>query len=128
MRTAFATLSLAAAVAAAAPVFPGDHLVSPQAAQRRLLEQRAAREDRQAALDRVLGSPEAAAAAGAVGTDLDRVRAAAATLSDEDLAELAARAAALQSDPVAALDSDIRTLLTIFLIVAIVILVLQAVD
>ena len=56
------------------------------------------------------------------------MRAAAATLSDAELAELAARAAALQSDPIAALDSDIVMLLKIFLIVAIVILVLQAVD
>ena len=37
-------------------------------------------------------------------------------------------AEALQSDPVAGLDDDIKTLLIIFLIVAIVILVLQAVD
>jgi hypothetical protein len=79
-------------------------------------------------VDRVLSSPRAEAAAAAVGADLGRVRAAVATLSDEDLADVAARAAALQTDPVAALDSDIRTLLMIFLIVAIVILVLQAVD
>jgi hypothetical protein len=38
------------------------------------------------------------------------------------------RAQALNADPVAGLDQDIRTLLVIFLIVAIVILVLQAVD
>jgi hypothetical protein len=128
MRTALASLSLAATLAAAMPAHAGDHLVAPQAAEERLLQQAEARRDGQAAVERALGSPEAEAAAAAVGADLGRVRAAVTTLSDEELAELAARAARLQTDPVAALDADIKTLLTIFLIVAIVILVLQAVD
>jgi hypothetical protein len=51
-----------------------------------------------------------------------------AALSDTELRDLAARAQALEQDPVAGLSSDVNQLLIIFLIVAIVILVLQAVD
>jgi hypothetical protein len=126
MRTGFASLALAAALVAAAPA--SAHIVTPREAQERLVQKSAARQDDQAAVDRLLSSPQAEAAAAAVGADLGRVRAAVATLSDEELSDVAARAAALQADPVAALDSDIRTLLMVFLIVAIVILVLQAVD
>jgi hypothetical protein len=127
MRT-FAALSVAAVLAAAAPAFADDHLVSPRTAQERLQGVEAARQRDREIVDRALSSPQAEAAATAVGADLDRLRAAVGTLSDAELAELSARAAALRTDPVAALDADIRTLLTIFLIVAIVILVLQAVD
>jgi hypothetical protein len=127
MRT-FAALSVAAVLAATAPTFADDHLVSPRTAQERLQGAEAGRQRDREVVDRALSSPQAQAAATAVGADLDRVRAAVGMLSDAELADVAARAAALQSDPVAALDSDIRTLLMIFLIVAIVILVLQAVD
>jgi hypothetical protein len=127
MRT-FAALSVAAVLAATAPAFADDHLVSTRTAQERLQGAEAGRQRDREVVDRALSSPQAEAAATAVGADLDRVRAAVGTLSDAELAEVAARAAALQTDPVAALDSDIRTLLMIFLIVAIVILVLQAVD
>jgi hypothetical protein len=64
-----------------------------------------------------------------VGADVDALRRAAPTLTDAELREVAARAAALDQDPVAGVsDHDIRWLLYIFLIVAIVILVIQAVD
>lgn len=128
MRTALTVLSLAAALAATAPALADDHLVSTQAAQERLMEAEAARQQDRTVIDQVLSAPQAEAAAAAVGADLGRVRAAVATLSDAEMAEVAARAAVLQTDPVAALDQDIKTLLTIFLIVAIVILVLRAVD
>ena len=128
MRTASAFVSLVAAVAMAVPAAASDHLVPPQAAQLRLQEAAAARARDRAAVAEALASPEAAAAAQSAGVDLARVQAGVATLSDAELAELAQRAAALQTDPVAALDQDIKTLLTIFLVVAIVILVLRAVD
>lgn len=128
MRMAFAALAVAAKLAVAAPVPADDHVVSPQAAQERLIQANDARERDRAAIDRALSSLEAQAAAAVVGADLGRVRASVATLSDAELAEVASRAAALQTDPVAALDQDIKTLLTIFLIIAIVILVLRAVD
>lgn len=119
--------SLAVALAAA-PAFGSEHVVGVQAAQERLREAGAVRERDRALVRHALSSPQARAAADAVGADLEKVRAAVGTLSDAELAEVAARAAALQSDPVAALASDVNTLLTIFLIVAIVILVLKAVD
>jgi hypothetical protein len=127
MRTAFA-LSLAAALISAVPAFPHDHLVSVQAAQERLVQVESVRQQDRVVIDRALSSPQAAAAAIVVGADLAGVREAVAMLSDAELRELANRAAALQADPVAGLDADIKMLLTIFLIVAIVILVLQAVD
>lgn len=128
MRKALASLSVAAALAAGTPAVAGDHLVSAPAAQERLLQAAAERRGHQEQVERVLASPQASAAAAAVGADLGQVRAALSTLSDAELADLAVRSAALQADPVAALDSDIKLLLMIFLIVAIVILVLQAVD
>ena len=121
------------ALAAAALLVTGsalaqDHLVTRETAQSRLVT--AASERRQAVevLDRALATPEAARAASSLGADLAAVRAAVPALSDAELADLSQRAAALEADPVAGLDSDIKLLLMIFLIVAIVILVLQAVD
>jgi hypothetical protein len=81
-----------------------------------------------AAVDRALATPEAERAASSVGVDIAAVRAAVPALSDAELADVSQRAAALESDPVAGLDHDIKLLLEIFLIVAIVILVLRAID
>jgi len=127
--------SLAAAVvaivalAAADRAFAQEHLVTTEAAQARLAEAEAARERNLAVLDGVLSTPEAGSAAKAVGADADSLRRLTPTLSDADLRDLATRAAALQADPVAGVsDNDIRWLLYIFLIVAIVILVIKAVD
>ena len=105
-----------------------DHVVGSQDLSARLGAAEAARQRNLGAVERFLASPEAVSAASRVQADMDRVRANVGTLSDADLAELAARVDALQANPVAGLDDDIRTLLIIFLIVAIVILVLQAVD
>ncbi|HEX6737452.1 MAG TPA: hypothetical protein VF310_04165 [Vicinamibacteria bacterium] len=111
-----------------APARAQQHVVSPEAAQARVAEAAAQRARQLAAVDAVLASPEAVAAAASLGQDAQRLRAAVPALSDQELRDLAARAEALQGDPVAGLDNDIRQLLIIFLIVAIVILVLQAVD
>jgi hypothetical protein len=127
MRKSLASL-LIVATFASIPAFSQDHLVSGEAVSARLAEAAAVRQGRIALLDRVLSSSEATSAASALGTDIGRVRAAVPALSDAELQDLAERAAALDADPVAGLDADIRTLLIIFLIVAIVILVLQAVD
>jgi hypothetical protein len=128
MRMTLTVLSLALASLVAGPVSADDHVVSRDTAQQRLQEATAAREQGLAALDQALASPEAARAAATVGADTAALRAALPTLSDAEIADLAVRAQALNADPVAGLDQDIRTLLVIFLIVAIVILVLQAVD
>jgi hypothetical protein len=128
MRKLVTVLSIALMPLLTGQAMAGDHLVSPQAAREQVLDAAAQREASLATLDAALASPEAVKAAASVGADVSQLRAALPTLSDSEIADLAARANALQSDPVAGLDSDIRTLLVIFLIVAIVILVLQAVD
>jgi hypothetical protein len=127
--------SLAAAVMALVALVAADrataqeHLVTSEAAQARLAEAEAGRQHDLAVLDGVLSTPEAAAAARAVGASLDEARSAASTLSDSELRDLARRAADLQGDPVAGVsDHDLRWLLYVFLLVAIVILVLKAVD
>lgn len=124
------SLALAAAVAAlltTAPAFSQDHLLTPETARARLAAAAAERQRELATVDRVLASPEAAGAASSLGVDIAAVRAAVPALSDAELADLSLRAAALETDPVAGLDHDIKLLLEIFLIVAIVIIVIKAV-
>jgi hypothetical protein len=129
MRKMLGAVALVTALVGGERAVAQDHLVTPQAAQERLADAEAARQRDLARLEGALSSPEAAAAAKAAGADLDAVRRAAPLLSDAELRDLAARAAALDADPAAGIsDHDLRWLLYIFLIVAIVILVLQAVD
>jgi hypothetical protein len=80
---------------------PGSHLVTPDVAQARLLEASAERQRNLATVDAFLASPQGTAGIGAVGTTGARVRASVQTLSDAELQDVAARAAALQADPVA---------------------------
>ena len=80
---------------------PGTHLVTPDVAQSRLLEAGAARERNLATVETLLASPEGAAGLKMVGVTEARVRGALPTLSDAELQDVAARAAALQADPVA---------------------------
>jgi hypothetical protein len=123
------SLALAAAVALlSGPAFAQDHLLGRETAQSRLAAAAAERRHELEAVDRVLATPEAVRAASSVGVDIAAVRASVPALSDAELADLSLRVAALDSDPVAGLDRDIKLLLEIFLIVAIVILVLRAVD
>ena len=79
-----------------------NHLVTPDVAQARLTEANAERARDLATVDSFLLSPNGAAAMKVVGVSQDRVRGALPTLSDAELQDVAARAAALQSDPVAA--------------------------
>jgi hypothetical protein len=79
-------------------------------------------------IDAVLVSPAVREEAKRLGANVNDLRTALPTLNDAELRDLAARAEALKSDPTAGLSSDANDLLVIFLIVAIVILVLKAVD
>jgi hypothetical protein len=118
-----ALLSLSVGRAAAS-----DHIVSPDAMQSRLSEVATQRAQNVATVREVLSTPIAAEAAASVGADLDRERAGVATLSDAELSDLASRASALQSDPVAgALTSNQRLLVTIALVLVVIILVLAIV-
>jgi hypothetical protein len=112
----------------ALPANAADHLVTPAAAERALLEANAQRDRDLAGLDRVFASPAGQRALTLTGADAAQVRGGLATLTDVELRDLAARAAALEADPVAGLSREVNQLLVIFLIVAIVILVLKAVD
>lgn len=128
MRKTLTVLSMAVIALVAGQALAQDHLVSREAARERVLDAAPERARSLATLDAVLQTPEARQAAASLGADTAQLRAALPTLSDAEITDLASRAEALQADPVAGLDDDIRTLLIIFLIVAIVILVLQAVD
>ena len=96
-----ALLAMAVLVTLAAPAAAEDHLVSPQAAQAQLLASESARASDLAAVDAFVASAEATAALAQLGVDASAVRGALPALSDAELSELAARTAALQTDPVA---------------------------
>lgn len=130
MRRALFVLALAAGLTAAGDVLAQDHLAAPEAIRERLASAAEARVRDQQAVEAALARPEAAQAARLTGTDLGVLRSVVPTLGDAELADLAERARALEQDPVAGriMDDDIRLLLLIFLILAIVILVLKAVD
>jgi hypothetical protein len=128
MRQIVALVSVGVLLVAPGTATPQEHVVTRDSARQRLLEVEAARQRDLAAVECALSSPLAAEAAGRLGVDLERLRTRVPALSDAELSELAARAAVLRADPVAGLDSDVKLLLEIFLIVAIVILVLRALD
>ncbi|MBN2370429.1 MAG: PA2779 family protein [Vicinamibacteria bacterium] len=111
-------------------VFPVEaaELVSQQEVRSAL---RAAASQRSSDIDAVsalLASQSARDAASRLGVDANVIRTALTALSDTELRDLAARAEMLESDPTAGLSRDVEDMVVIFLIVAIVILVLKAVD
>ena len=117
-----------AATAWAASAGCGEHLVDVGAAE--AVVQRAATERAAhvTAIQGALRAPAATRAARAMGVSLGRVRAAVPTLTDGELHDLAARAAAIQSDPAAGgVDPWVNEVLVVILIVGIVVLVLTAV-
>lgn len=123
------TLVVSMLTAAAVPqALAQEHVVDTQAVAARLSENQAQRASDLAAVRQVLETPQAADAMRTLGADPADVRAGVATLSASELQDLAARARTLNVDPVAGLSSDVNTLLVVFLLVAIVILVISAVD
>lgn len=127
MRTQLAVLSLAMALCSGRAICD-DHLASAEVTAARLAEASSVRDADLAAVQEILSSPEAAAAASALGADPRQVQSVAVSLGDAELRDLAVRAAALHADPAAGLSRDVDQLLVVFLIVAIVILVLKAID
>ena len=127
MRKSLAVLAAAAAFLFL-PVGHADadvHIATADAVQSRLAEATAQRAQNVAAVQGLLSTPVAAEAAASVGADLARVRTGVSMLSDAELSDLAARASALQSDPVSgALTSNQRMLVTIALVLIVIILVL----
>jgi hypothetical protein len=120
---------IAVVLSSAVPATAADHLVTGDEVKSALQAASQARLRDLGRLERVLSAPEASGAADAAGTSVAALRGALSTLGDAELRDLAVRAAALEADPAAgSLDPTIRQLLIIFLIVAIVILVFQAID
>jgi len=105
-----------------------EHVLDPQAVAQRLHDANAARQDDLATIESLLDTPQAREAMHNLGARPGEVRAGVATLSASELQDLAARARTLSVDPQAGLSSDVNTLLVVFLVVAIVVLVLTAVD
>ncbi len=126
MRARFVSALVIAA--ATWPVYASEHVVAPADVSARLAEARGARAGTLTDVAALLATPAATRAAERAGVQPARLHAALTSLSDAELNELAARARALQSDPTAGLDRDIHDLLVLFLIIAIVVLVLRAVD
>ena len=83
------------------PIFAGDHLLTRNDVAARLEAARAERATNQLTIDRLLAGSLAAQVARERGLDIGQLRTAAATLSDEELRDLAVRADALETDPVA---------------------------
>lgn len=126
MRTIIAMLVLASSLAPGA-VQADDHVASAVDVTNRLAASAAARQEQLAALDQVLATPAAQAAAVRLGADAARLRARVAALDEPEARDLAARAYALGLDPAAGHDWDTNDVLVVFLVFAIVILVLHAV-
>ncbi len=122
------TLVLAALFLAAVPAVAAEHLVTPADAQARIAAQAAGRRADLETLDAILERPELERAARSLGQEPQALGRGLRALSAAELRDLTARAHALDRDPVAGLSGDVNQLLIIFLIIAIVILVLQAVD
>ena len=99
-----------------------EHLVSPQSAQQRLLDAAAQRERNVATVEAFAASPLGSAALAEVGLDATRVHASLGKLSDAELQDVAARASALQADPVAGAPFSNRQLIWIGAIALAVIL------
>lgn len=105
-----------------------EHLVSSGLAEARLIEASTEREENLSTLNRFLRSSQAATSASrAVGGDVATLRTGLASLSDQEIAELAARATALEDDPAGGLSGSTNEILVVALIVLIVLLVLKAV-
>ena len=128
MRRTLALLAAAATLLSCPTGEAADHIAAPAAVEARLAEASAQRAENLVAVDDVLASPLAREAASSVGANVDQMRAAVPSLSDAELSDLAARAAALQADPVAGMDRQMRLLLMIALILVIIVLVLAIVD
>ena len=91
----------AAATLVATTARADEPLLAPGTAEKRLVEASDARLRDVATVTAFAEAPQVAAALDAAGLDRARVSASVAALGDQDLREIAARVAALESDPVA---------------------------
>lgn len=103
-----------------------DHVVSSSDVRKDLQAATAERREQIAKVDGFLGTPEAKKALAGAHIDYQQVHSAVQSLSDEDLARVAARADQAQKD-FAAGDLSNRDLLIIILAVAVIVLIIVAV-
>jgi hypothetical protein len=99
MKTPLAAIAVLAALCT--PAWAQEHVVGTEAARQQLLDSTAARARDLAAVDAFVKSPQGTAALAQLGFDASAVQGRLAGLSDSELGDLAARAAALQADPAA---------------------------
>jgi hypothetical protein len=118
---------LAAALAAPLVLPAQTHVVSLAEMRKEALTASRAREADLEAVGKFLSTPKAEEALRAVGMNPGDVKAAAATLSDEEVAKLASRAAKAQMDFAAGALTD-RDLILILVGIAVIILIIVAVD
>ena len=122
-----AVLMTAVILVSAVPVRAADHLVAPGTVSASMAQAAAERAQHLATLDELLASPRAARAAELAGADVGNVRGALASLSNDEARDLAARAQALQSDPVAGLH-EVEDVLGIALLVVLIIFIVDRID
>jgi hypothetical protein len=117
----FTSVALALALVVPAPAAADGHLVTTAQIADRLETVRATRHGDRLKVDALLSSPAGSRAAAAYGLDTVRLRSSLATLSDDELRDLAARAEALETDPVAGAS---RTLIIIGVVLLVGVLLL----
>jgi hypothetical protein len=110
----------------APPASGEQHLVTTAEMQARLTSAAAERAANQATVARLLSAPVAPKIASLLGSDIQTVGAAAATLTDAELRDLAVRAELLTSDPVAG-GHAVRNVLIVLGIALVVLIVIVAV-
>jgi pyruvate/2-oxoglutarate dehydrogenase complex dihydrolipoamide acyltransferase (E2) component len=103
-----------------------DHAVSPQDLRQDLQKAAAARQANEAAVRQLLSTPAAQKAMKSMNVDYKKVEQAVGQLSDQDLANMAARSRQIQND-FAAGDLTNRDLLIIMLFIVALILIIVAV-
>lgn len=128
MRHLTAIVTALAVLAVPGVAVCGDHLATAVSIDERLSQSALQRQQDVLTLQRVLSTPAAASTTAAIGARIESVRAAVPALNDEELRELATRAAALGSDPAAGYEPLVHDFLVVLLIVAIVVLVFDAVN
>lgn len=107
-------------------VLAQNHVVSPADLQKEMVNATQARQHNLDTLDKFLSTPAAEKALKSAGVEAQQVKNAVSTLSDEDLAQLSARADKAQADFAAGRLSD-RDLIWIIVAVVALILIIVAV-
>jgi hypothetical protein len=111
-------------------LFGHDHLAPHDAVAARLSSSAAQRQHDLAVVKGILARPAADPVVSALGQRVEQVQAAASSLGDRELRDLAGRAEALGLDPTAGhmSDGDVHDLIVVLLVVAIVVVILDAAD